>query len=387
MTQPAILALEDGSVFTGISVGAAGKVTGEIQLNTTMTGYQEALTNPNASQQLMAFTYPHIGNSGINEEDHLNLSLSQKITAQGVILRSLAPVASNFRSNLSLEDWLIQQGVPAIAEIDTRKLAKVLRLAGGKQQLLKACLIAGEEAAAEDAAEQAIALAKAAPSLAGQDLTQELGVKEITPWQEGNWRLGEGYSQLSTSADVTKKVVVYDLGVQANLLRQLTSLGCSVTLVPATTPLAEALALNPQGVVLSNGAGCPAAASQALALTKELLATDLPLLGFGLGSQLIGLSLGATHLQPAPATYGANHPVQNLASKQVSFSVQSQSFALSAENLPADIEATDVSLFNGSLQGFKLANKPVFGLQALAEAQTTSRQANSLLNQFVQALG
>lgn len=383
MTQPAILALEDGSVFTGISVGAAGKVTGEIQLNTTMTGYQEALTNPNVSQQLMAFTYPHIGNSGINEEDNL----SQKITAQGVILRSLAPVASNFRSNLSLEDWLIQQGVPAIAEIDTRKLAKVLRLAGSKHQLLKACLIAGEEAAAEDAAEQAIALAKAAPSLAGQDLTQELGVKEITPWQEGNWQLGEGYSQSSTSADAAKKVVVYDLGVQADLLRQLTSLGCSVTLVPATTPLAEALALNPQGVVLSNGAGCPAAASQALALTKELLATDLPLLGFGLGSQLIGLNLGATHLQPAPATYGANHPVQNLASKQVSFSVQSQSFALSAENLPADIEATDVSLFNGSLQGFKLANKPVFGLQALTETQTTSRQANSLLNQFVQALG
>lgn len=386
MTQPAILALEDGSVFTGISVGAAGKVTGEIQLNTTMTGYQEALTNPNVSQQLMAFTYPHLGNSGINQEDNL----SQNITAQGIIFRSLAPLASNFRSNLSLEAWLVQQGVPAIAEIDTRKLAKVLRLAGGKQQLLKACLIAGEEATVEDAAEQAITLAKAAPSLAGQDLTQELGVKEITPWQEGNWQLGKGYSQLSIDTDTeaaSKKVVVYDLGAQADLLRQLTSLGCSVTLVPAATPLAEALALSPQGVVLSNGPGCPAAASQALALTKELLATDLPLLGFGLGSQLIGLSLGATHLQPAPATYGANHPVQNLASKQVSFSVQSQSFALSAENLPADIEATDVSLFNGSLQGFKLANKPVFGLQALAEAQTTSRQANSLLNQFVQALG
>ena len=374
LTRPAILALEDGSVFKGIAIGADGQTVGEVVFNTSMTGYQEILTDPSYTRQLVTLTYPHIGNTGINSEDIESASMG----AAGLIIRDLPLMASNFRSEMSLEDYLKKNNLVAISEIDTRRLTHLLRNKG----TLKGCILAGDAAAASNAEEQAIAAAKNSTGLKGLDLVKEVTTKTVQNWTEGVWTLGEGYAQLDP-AKQPYHVVAYDYGVKFNMLRMLSSRGCRVTLVPATMPAAEVLAMNPDGVFLTNGPGDPEPCDYAVKAIAEILETDLPVFGICLGHQLLALASGAKTVKMANGHHGANHPVQDLESKAVMITSQNHGFAVDEASLPATLKVTHKSLFDGTLQGMERTDKAAFSFQGHPEASSGPKDVSSLFDRFI----
>ena len=368
---PAILALADGTIFKGFSIGAAGHTTGEVVFNTSMTGYQEILTDPSYSRQIVTLTYPHIGNTGVNPED----VESTKVHAAGLIIRDLPLMASNFRSTQSLADYLKAENIVAIAGIDTRKLTRILREKGAQS----GAILVGTQGN-EPSTAQALELAKSFPGLSGMDLAKVVSVKSPYEFTETEWTLGEGYGKL---ADSKFHVVAYDFGVKRNILRMLTQRGCKVTVVPAQTSAADVLALNPDGVFLSNGPGDPEPCDYAIAATREFMAKKLPVFGICLGHQIMGLASGAKTLKMKFGHHGANHPVQDLDSKQVLITSQNHGFAVDPDTLPANCRVTHKSLFDGSLQGFARTDTPAFCFQGHPEASPGPTDVAYLFDRFI----
>jgi carbamoyl-phosphate synthase small subunit len=373
LTKPAVLVLEDGSVFRGRSIGAEGQSAGEVVFNTAMTGYQEILTDPSYLRQLVTLTYPHIGNTGTNAEDEE----SPGIKAAGLITRDLPPLTSNWRRQEDLPDYLTRQGVVGISDIDTRRLTRILREKGAQT----GCLMAGS-GIDEDAA---LAAARAFPGLKGMDLAQEAGTAETYRWTRGSWRLDGGLPAPLDWEDghFRRHVVAYDFGVKENILRLLVDHGCRVTVVPPKTPVNEVMALAPDGVFLSNGPGDPEPCDYAIRSIGELLAADMPMFGICLGHQLLGLASGARTLKMKFGHHGANHPVQDLASGTVLITSQNHGFAVDEETLPADVEATHRSLFDGSLQGIRHRAHPAFSFQGHPEASPGPHDIRPLFERFV----
>jgi carbamoyl-phosphate synthase small subunit len=371
--KPAVLVLEDGSVFRGRSIGADGETVGEVVFNTAMTGYQEILTDPSYLRQLVTLTYPHIGNTGINAEDEE----SPGIMAAGLIVRDVPPVTSNWRRREDLGEYLARQGVLGISDIDTRRLTRILREKGAQN----GCLMAG------DAVDEAAALeaARAFPGLKGMDLAKEAGTTETYRWTEGTWRLETGLPEPRDWGDAHFEwhVVAYDFGIKRNILRLLVDHGCRVTVVPPRTPVAEVLALQPDGVFLSNGPGDPEPCDYAIAAIRALLDTDMPLFGICLGHQLLGLASGARTVKMKFGHHGANHPVQDMASGAVLITSQNHGFAVDEQSLPADVEATHRSLFDGSLQGIRHRAHPAFSFQGHPEASPGPHDIRPLFERFV----
>jgi len=361
----AILALADGTIFTGYSIGASGHTVGEVVFNTSMTGYQEILTDPSYSSQIVTLTYPHIGNTGINSED----VESEKIHAAGLIIKDLPMLVSNFRSEQSLSEYLISQNIVAIAGIDTRKLTRILREKGAQG----GAILVGKDA------EKAIALAKSFPGLSGMDLAKVVSSKQSYEWTEAEWVLGQGYGQLSNPQF---HVVAFDFGVKRNILRMLAQRGCKVTVLPAQSTAADVLALNPDGVFLSNGPGDPEPCDYAIAAAKELIEKGVPTFGICLGHQIMALASGAKTLKMKFGHHGANHPVQDLDTKQVLITSQNHGFAVDAASLPANCRVTHVSLFDGSLQGFARTDKPAFCFQGHPEASPGPHDIAYLFDRF-----
>ena len=364
---PAILVLKDGSVFRGTSIGATGSVTGEVVFNTAMTGYQEILTDPSYARQIVTLTYPHIGNTGTNTED----VEAGKVHAAGLVIRDLPLLESNFRSGESLSAYLRRENIVAIADIDTRRLTRILRDKGAQD----GCLMAGE--IDEKAALQQ---AREFPGLVGMDLAKVVSC--TTPYQsdESVWMLGSGYGKLTQPRF---HVVAYDFGVKRNILRMLVARGCRLTVVPAQTPAAEVFRLKPDGVFLSNGPGDPEPCDYAIAAIREFLDKGMPLFGICLGHQLLGLACGAKTLKMKFGHHGANHPVQDLDSKRVMITSQNHGFAVDASTLPANARVTHVSLFDGSLQGFALTDRPAFCFQGHPEASPGPHDVDYLFDRFV----
>lgn len=375
MSTPAILALEDGSIFKGISIGAEGLSVAEVVFNTAVIGYQEALTNPSNAQKLIALTYPHIGNYGINAED----DESGKVQASGLIIRDLSFVASNFRSEKALDVYLKEQGVVAIAKIDTRRLTRILR----NQGFLKGCILAGKDAYSEANQAKAIAAAQAFTGNTGQDLVKTVTTDEAYEWNQTSWQLGQGFGELN---EAKHKVVVYDLGVKRSLLRALASKGCALTVVPAGTSAKDVLALNPDGVFFSNGPGDISVCSSSIEAAKGIIEASLPVFGLSLGMQLIGVAAGGKVIKLKISEQGANHPVQDVNTKKVRITSQDQSFALDAASLPASVKVTRNSLFDGSVQGIELNDKPVFGLQGYVERYPGPNGIVEMFDRFVDLL-
>ena len=376
MSQPAILALEDGSVFRGRSIGAAGQSSGEVVFNTAMTGYQEILTDPSYCQQMVTLTYPHIGNTGINNEDNE----STQVWAAGLIIRDLPLLASNWRMTETLPDYLVRNGVTAIADIDTRRLTRILREKGAQN----GAIIAGPAAAAEGAVEAALAAARAFPGLKGADLAKVVSVTEKYQWTEGSWTLDKGY--VTPTAAPQFKVVAYDFGVKHNILRLLADRGCAVTVVPAQTSAADVLALNPDGIFLSNGPGDPAPCDYAITAIAEFLKTDIPVFGICLGHQLLALASGAQTLKMKFGHHGANHPVQDTDTGRVMITSQNHGFAVDEASLPANLRVTHKSLFDGSLQGIHRTDKPAFSFQGHPEASPGPNDAQPLFDHFIELM-
>ena len=372
-TVPAILALADGTIFKGFSIGAAGHTTGEVVFNTSMTGYQEILTDPSYSRQIVTLTYPHIGNYGINPED----VESSKVHAAGLIIRDLPLLASNFRSTQSLADYLKAENIVAIAGIDTRKLTRILREKGAQS----GAILVGTQGN-EPSTSQALDLARSFPGLSGMDLAKVVSVTAQYETVETEWTLGTGYGKLA-AADQKFHVVAYDFGVKRNILRMLTARGCKVTVVPAQTSAADVLALNPDGVFLSNGPGDPQPCDYAIAAAREFMARKIPLFGICLGHQIMGLASGATTLKMKFGHHGANHPVQDLDSKQVLITSQNHGFAVDPDTLPANCRVTHVSLFDGSLQGFERTDTPAFCFQGHPEASPGPTDVAYLFDRFI----
>jgi carbamoyl-phosphate synthase small subunit len=368
VTRPAILALADGSLFHGLAVGASGSSTGEVVFNTAMTGYQEILTDPSYARQLVTLTYPHIGNTGINAVD----AESDGIHAAGLIVRDLPRRLSNWRSEESLDAWLARHGVVGIAEIDTRRLTRLLR-DGGAQS---GCLVAGEDI---DPA-SALAQARAFPGLKGMDLAKVVSVARAYDWREGSYDLDT--TRFAAPGSV-RHVVAYDFGVKRNILRMLVDRGCRLTVVPARTPAAEALALRPDGVFLSNGPGDPEPCDYAIAAIREFLRLRVPTFGICLGHQLLGLAGGARTLKMKFGHHGANHPVIDLDSGRVMISSQNHGFAVDEATLPKNVRATHRSLFDGSLQGIEFTESPAFGFQGHPEASPGPHDVAALFDRFV----
>ncbi|MYM33214.1 glutamine-hydrolyzing carbamoyl-phosphate synthase small subunit [Duganella sp. FT94W] len=368
---PAILALADGTIFKGFSIGAAGHTTGEVVFNTSMTGYQEILTDPSYSRQIVTLTYPHIGNYGINTED----VESTKVHAAGLIIRDLPLIASNFRSTQSLADYLKAENIVAIAGIDTRKLTRILREKGAQS----GAIVTGTQGN-EPSVSQALDLARSFPGLSGMDLAKVVTVKEKYEYTETEWTLGEGYGKLENPKF---HVVAYDFGVKKNILRMLTARGCKVTVVPAQTTAEEVLALNPDGVFLSNGPGDPEPCDYAIAAAKVFMEKKLPLFGICLGHQIMGLASGAKTLKMKFGHHGANHPVQDLDSKKVMITSQNHGFAVDQATLPANCRVTHVSLFDGSLQGFARTDTPAFCFQGHPEASPGPTDVAYLFDRFI----
>jgi carbamoyl-phosphate synthase small subunit len=368
---PAILALADGTIFKGISIGAAGHTTGEVVFNTAMTGYQEILTDPSYSRQMVTLTYPHIGNTGVNTED----VESSKVHAAGLIIRDLPLMASNFRSTQSLPDYLKAEGIVAISGIDTRKLTRILREKGAQS----GAILVGTQGN-EPSAAQALELARSFPGLNGMDLAKVVSVTKAYEFTETEWKLGEGYGKLT---DPKFHVVAFDYGVKRNILRMLTERGCKVTVLPAQATAADALALNPDGVFLSNGPGDPQPCDYAIAATKELIERGIPTFGICLGHQIMALASGAKTLKMKFGHHGANHPVQDLDSKKVMITSQNHGFAVDAATLPANCRVTHVSLFDGSLQGFARTDKPAFCFQGHPEASPGPNDVAYLFDRFI----
>jgi carbamoyl-phosphate synthase small subunit len=361
----AILALADGTIFTGVSIGANGHTIGEVVFNTSMTGYQEILTDPSYSSQIVTLTYPHIGNTGVNSED----VESDKIHAAGLIIKDLPLMVSSFRSEQSLSDYLKSQNIVAIAGIDTRKLTRILRETGAQG----GAILVGADA------EKAIALAKSFPGLSGMDLAKVVSSTKSYVWSETEWTLGQGYGSLT---EPKFHVVAFDFGVKRNILRMLAQRGCKVTVLPAQSSAADVLALNPDGVFLSNGPGDPGPCDYAIAAAKELIEQGIPTFGICLGHQIMALASGAKTLKMKFGHHGANHPVQDLDSKQVLITSQNHGFAVDAASLPANCRVTHVSLFDGSLQGFARTDKPAFCFQGHPEASPGPNDIAYLFDRF-----
>ena len=368
---PAILALADGTIFKGYSIGAAGHTIGEVVFNTAMTGYQEILTDPSYSRQIVTLTYPHIGNYGVNVED----VEASKVHAAGLIIRDLPLLASNFRSHQSLSDYLKAENVVAIAGIDTRKLTRILREKGAQS----GAILVGTQGN-EPSESQALDLARSFPGLSGMDLAKVVTVASSYEYTETEWKLGEGYGKLEHPKF---HVVAFDYGVKRNILRMLTARGCKVTVVPAQTSAADVLALNPDGVFLSNGPGDPEPCDYAIAAAKVFMDKKIPLFGICLGHQIMGLASGAKTLKMKFGHHGANHPVQDLDSKQVMITSQNHGFAVDQATLPANCRVTHVSLFDGSLQGFERTDKPAFCFQGHPEASPGPHDIAPLFDKFV----
>ncbi|MBL4620915.1 MAG: glutamine-hydrolyzing carbamoyl-phosphate synthase small subunit [Immundisolibacteraceae bacterium] len=375
MQQPAILALADGTIYTGISIGAAGQSVGEVVFNTALTGYQEILTDPSYRRQLVTLTYPHIGNVGWNLEDQE----STQIHAAGLIIRDLPVKPRNWRSEVSLSDQLQAEGVVAISDIDTRALTRRLR-EGGAQN---GCLYAGDDAHSDVAKQEAIAAAKQFAGLLGMDLAQEVTCDAETVWQGGSWQLGNGFQ---VSDESRFKVVAYDFGAKNNILRLLVDRGCEVIRVPATTPAATVLAMNPDGVFLSNGPGDPEPCDYAITAIGELLAKKIPMFGICLGHQLLALAAGATTEKMKFGHHGANHPVQDLATKAVAITSQNHGFTVSDQNLPEHLAVTHRSLFDQSIQGVRHLQAPAFGFQGHPEASPGPHDVAGLFDQFAELM-
>lgn len=377
LNKPAILALEDGSVFHGTAIGADGQTSGEVVFNTAMTGYQEILTDPSYSRQIVTLTYPHIGNTGINPED----VESSSIAAAGLVIRDLPLVASNFRSTQSLSDYLVSQNVVGIADIDTRRLTRILRDKGSQN----GAILAGAEAEGADAEARALEAARAFPGLKGMDLAKVVSCTERYEWSEGEWTLGEGYADTSTT-ERPFHVVAYDYGVKFNILRMLASRGCRLTVVPAQTPTAEVLALQPDGIFLSNGPGDPEPCDYAITAIRELLETDTPIFGICLGHQLLALASGATTVKMGHGHHGANHPVQDLDTGCVMITSQNHGFAADESTLPDNLRATHRSLFDGTLQGIERTDRQAFSFQGHPEASPGPRDVAPLFDRFIEMM-
>lgn len=370
-TIPAILVLADGTVFKGISIGASGHTIGEVVFNTSITGYQEILTDPSYTEQIVTLTYPHIGNYGTNSED----VESGKVYAAGLIIRDLPLLESNFRSEQNLSDYLKANHVVAIADIDTRKLTRILREKGAQA----GCIMAGENV---DEA-QALALANGFPGLAGMDLAKVVSCSQPYEFTEAEWQLGKGFSK---SAAAKFHVVAFDYGVKRNILRMLVSRGCKVTVLPAQSTAEQALAYKPDGIFLSNGPGDPEPCDYAISAIKTLVETGVPTFGICLGHQLLALASGAKTLKMKFGHHGANHPVQDVESKRVYITSQNHGFAADPTTLPANLKVTHVSLFDGSLQGIARTDKPAFSFQGHPEASPGPQEMSVLFDRFIQLM-
>lgn len=370
--KPAILVLEDGSVFKGKAIGAEGQSVGEVVFNTAMTGYQEILTDPSYAEQIITLTYPHIGNTGTNEEDEE----CTRIWAKGLVIRDLPLLASNFRNKSSLTDYLKKQNILGIADIDTRRLTRILRDKGAQN----GCIMAGDTVDVD----AALAAARGFAGLNGMDLAKEVSTKESYQWDAGSWALGSGFGRLAEGNRY--KVVAYDYGTKSNILRMLVDRGCEVTVVPAQTPASEVLAMQPDGVFLSNGPGDPAPCDYAIDAIKTIVEEGVPTFGICLGHQLLALASGAKTRKMKFGHHGANHPVQVTDSGVVMITSQNHGFAVEEDTLPQNLRATHRSLFDGSLQGIHRTDKPAFSFQGHPEASPGPHDAAPLFDHFIELM-
>ncbi|NKE64929.1 glutamine-hydrolyzing carbamoyl-phosphate synthase small subunit [Ramlibacter sp. RBP-2] len=371
---PAILALADGTVFPGISIGAAGSTTGEVVFNTAMTGYQEILTDPSYCQQIVTLTYPHIGNYGVNDED----VEASKVHAAGLIIRDLPLIASNFRASQTLTQYLQRERTVGIAEIDTRKLTRLLRTNGAQN----GCIVglAAGEAVTPAVVEKAVAAARQAPSMAGLDLAKVVSTRDTYTWTQTEWRLGTGYGDQQRAKF---HVVAFDYGVKKNILRMLAERGCRITVVPAQTPAAEVRKMNPDGVFLANGPGDPQPCDYAINASRELIEAGYPTFGICLGHQIMALASGAKTFKMKFGHHGANHPVKDLDTGRVSITSQNHGFAVDEKTLPPNLRPTHVSLFDGTLQGLARTDRPAFCFQGHPEASPGPHDIGYLFDRFI----
>ncbi|MEQ1437733.1 glutamine-hydrolyzing carbamoyl-phosphate synthase small subunit [Fontimonas sp. SYSU GA230001] len=370
--KPALLALADGSIFKGVSIGADGQTVGEVVFNTAMTGYQEILTDPSYREQIVTLTYPHIGNVGVNAED----AESDRVNIAGLVLREVPRRPSNFRSTQDFREYLKANRVVAIAGIDTRRLTRILRDKGAQN----GCIVAGGRISEK----KALDAARAFPGLKGMDLAKVVSVKDAYRWTRGSWELATNRETEPGRGD--RHVVVYDFGVKRNILRMLVDRGCSVTVVPARTPAAEVLQLKPDGVMLSNGPGDPEPCDYAIAAARAFMQRKLPLFGICLGHQILGLAVGARTIKMKFGHHGANHPVQDLESGRVMITSQNHGFAVDEATLPGNVVATHRSLFDGSLQGLRVKDAPAFSFQGHPEASPGPHDVGELFDRFIEMM-
>jgi carbamoyl-phosphate synthase small subunit len=376
LRKPALLVLEDGTVFRGDSIGADGQTVGEVVFNTAMTGYQEILTDPSYARQIVTLTYPHIGNTGTNDEDEE----STAIHAAGLVIRDLPLLVSNWRSQKSLDQYLTDNGIVAISGLDTRKLTRILREKGAQS----GCIVAGDDIDEAGALETA----RAFPGLKGMDLAKEVTTVSPYEWTQGSWSLEQGLpeSQEFSADELPHHVVAYDYGIKRNILRMLVDRGCRVTVVPAQTPASDVLAMNPNGVFLSNGPGDPEPCDYAISATKQIVETGVPVFGICLGHQILALASGAQTIKMKFGHHGANHPVQDLASKTVMISSQNHGFAVDEQSLPETMKATHRSLFDDSLQGIHRTDRPAFSFQGHPEASPGPHDVAPVFDHFIELM-
>ena len=371
MSKQALLVLEDGSVFHGRSIGCDGQTIGEVVFNTAITGYQEILTDPSYARQIVTLTYPHIGNVGVNAED----TEARQVYAAGLIVRDVPALYSSWRGEESLPDYLARNKVVAIADIDTRRLTRILREKGAQ----RGCIVAGENLDQAKALDAALSF----PGLKGMDLAKEVTIDKSYVWTDGSWQLNPKQPRPSTAEQVEFNVVAYDYGIKTNILRMLVDRGCRVTVVPAQTPASEVLAMNPDGVFLSNGPGDPEPCDYAINAIQQVLAQKVPTFGICLGHQLLGLASGAKTMKMKFGHHGANHPVQDLSSKHVMISSQNHGFAVDEATLPATLRATHRSLFDGSLQGIERTDCPALSFQGHPEASPGPHDVAPIFDRFI----
>jgi carbamoyl-phosphate synthase small subunit len=369
----AVLALSDGTIFRGVSIGAEGSSTGEVAFNTAMTGYQEILTDPSYCRQIITLTYPHIGNTGTNSED-IESGNFHRIFAAGLVIRDLPLISSNWRKTQTLSEYLQSQNVVAIAEIDTRRLTRVLREKGAQS----GCLMAGQIDE-----EKAFQQARAFPGLAGMDLAKVVSCNHPYQWTQREWTLESGYQ---VQENPCFHIAAYDFGIKRNILRKFAQRGCHVTVYPAQTSVNEILATNPDGVFLSNGPGDPEPCDYAIAATRKLLEKNIPIFGICLGHQLLALACGARTIKMKFGHHGANHPVKDVDNGRVMITSQNHGFTVDVDTLPDNVRVTHTSLFDGSLQGFELIDKPVFCFQGHPEASPGPHEADYLFNRFIEMM-
>jgi len=374
MSQKALLALADGNLFWGLSIGVSGETIGECVFNTAMTGYQEILTDPSYSRQIVTLTYPHIGNTGVCSGDEE----STQVHAAGLIIRDLPLVASNWRSEMSLSEYLEKHNVVAISDIDTRRLTRILREKGAQN----ACIVAGDNIDEKAAVEKA----KSFAGLKGMDLAKEVTTDKSFEWTQGSWEIESNSHKQFEAKDLAHHVVAYDFGIKHNILNMLVDRGCKVTVVPAKTSAADVLAMSPDGVFLSNGPGDPEPCDYAITAIKEVLETDIPMFGICLGHQLLALACGAQTEKMKFGHHGANHPVQDIDAKTVMISSQNHGFAVNEDSLPDNLKPTYRSLFDGSLQGIHRTDKPAFGFQGHPEASPGPNDVSPVFDHFIELI-